>query len=113
MLSCSPTETSHGLCMAETFTNARRVVANKYPVLYTILVWIGTVAFGFTTFYGLYILSFIPEIPANEPEIREVVIEGGAAIVAIGLTSLIFLAKSLCRNREIAVPSSRRFDNQH
>jgi hypothetical protein len=28
-------------------------VAKKYPVLYTILVWIGIAAFGFTTFYGM------------------------------------------------------------
>ena len=41
-------------------------MAKKYPVLYTILVWIGIAAFGFTTFYGMYILSFLPEIPASE-----------------------------------------------
>jgi hypothetical protein len=53
-------------------------VAKKYPVLYTILVWIGIVAFGFTTFCGMYILSFLPEIPASEGEERQMLIETGA-----------------------------------
>jgi threonine/homoserine/homoserine lactone efflux protein len=83
-------------------------VAKKYPVLYTILVWIGIAAFGFTTFYGMYILSFLPEIPASEGEERQMLIESGAAIVALGATSLIFLGMSLWRNRGMATVSSRR-----
>jgi len=45
-------------------------MAKKYPVLYTILVWIGIAAFGFMMFYGMYILSFLPEIPASDGEVR-------------------------------------------
>jgi threonine/homoserine/homoserine lactone efflux protein len=77
-------------------------MAKKYPVLYTILVWIGIATFGFMMFYGMYILSFLPEIPASDEEVRRVVIETGAAIVAIGATNLIFLGMSLWRNRGIA-----------
>jgi hypothetical protein len=82
-------------------------VAKKYPVLYTILVWIGIVAFGFTTFCGMYILSFLPEIPASEGEERQMLIETGAAIVALGATSLIFLGLSLWRNGAATVSSRR------
>jgi hypothetical protein len=77
-------------------------MAKKYPVLYTMLVWIGIAAFGFMMFYGMYILSFLPEIPASDEEVRQVVIETGAAIVALGATNLIFLGMSLWRNRGIA-----------
>ena len=59
-------------------------MAKKYPVLYTILVWIGIVAFGFTTFCGMYVLSFLPEIPASEVEERQMLIETGAMIAALG-----------------------------
>jgi hypothetical protein len=34
-----------------------RGMAKKYPVLYTILVWIGIMAFGLVMFCGMYILS--------------------------------------------------------
>ena len=71
-------------------------MAKKYPVLYTILVWIGIAAFGFMMFYGMYILSLLPEIPASD---GEVFIETGAAIVALGATNLIYLGMSLWRNR--------------
>jgi hypothetical protein len=74
-------------------------MAKKYPVLYTILVWLGIAAFGSIMFYGMYILSFLSEVPANDEEVRQMVIEGGAAIVALGATSLIFLGMSLWRNR--------------
>ena len=76
-----------------------REMAKKYPVLYTILVWIGIAAFGFMMFYGMYILSFLPEIPASDEEVRQMLIENGAAIVALGATGLIFLGMSLWRNR--------------
>src|SRR5262245_43604168 len=66
-----------------------RGMAKKYPVLYTILVWIGIAAFGFMMFWGMYILSFLPEIPASEREVREMLVENGAAIVALGATVLI------------------------
>ena len=56
--------------------------------IHTFLVWIGIAAFGFTTFYGMYILSFLPEIPASEGEERQRLIETGAAIVAFGATTL-------------------------
>jgi hypothetical protein len=77
-------------------------MAKKYPVLYTILVWIGIAAFGFMMFYGMYILSFLsflPEIPASDGEVRQLFIETGAAIVALGATNLIYLGMSLWRNR--------------
>jgi hypothetical protein len=74
-------------------------MAKKYAVLYTILVWIGIAAFGFMMFCGLYILSFLPEIPASGGEVRKMLIENGAAIFALGATSLIFLGMSLWRNR--------------
>ena len=45
-------------------------MAKKYPVLYTILVWIGIAAFGFIMFCGMYIWSFLPEIPASDGEVR-------------------------------------------
>jgi hypothetical protein len=61
--------------------------------------WIGIAAFGFMMFYGMYILSFLLEIPASDEEVRQVFIETGAAIVALGATSLIFLGMSLWRNR--------------
>ena len=77
-------------------------MAKNYPVLYTILVWLGVVAFGFVTFYGIYILSFLPEIPISEAADRQVVMEAGAAIVALGTTSLIFLGMSLWRNRAVS-----------
>jgi predicted cobalt transporter CbtA len=77
-------------------------MAKKYPVLYTTLVWIGIAAFSFMMFYGMYILSFLPEIPASDGEVRQLFIETGAAIVAIGATNLIFLGMSLWRNRGIA-----------
>ena len=83
-------------------------MAKKYPVLYTILVWIGIVAFGFTTFCGMYVLSFLPEIPASEVEERQMLIETGAMIAALGAASLIFLGMSLWRNRGMATVSSRR-----
>ena len=83
-------------------------MAKKYPVLYTILVWIGIAAFGFTTFCGMYILSFLPEIPASEGEERQMLIETGAAIAALGAASLIFLGMSLWRNRGMATVSSPR-----
>jgi hypothetical protein len=83
-------------------------VAKKYPVLYTILAWIGIVAFGFTTFRGMYVLSFLPEIPASEVEERQMLIETGAMIAALGAASLIFLGMSLWRNRGMATVSSRR-----
>ena len=54
-------------------------MAKNYPVRYTILVWLGVVAFGFVTFYGIYILSFLPEIPTSEAADRQVVIQAGAA----------------------------------
>lgn len=69
-------------------------MAKNYPALYTILVWLGIVAFGFMTFYGLYILSFVPEIPISNASDAEVLIQTGAAI---GATSLIFLSRSLWR----------------
>lgn len=75
------------------------MVAKKYPVLYTILVWIGIAAFGFMMFYGMYILSFLPEVPASDGEVRQFFIETGAAIVALGATNLIYLGMSLWRNR--------------
>jgi hypothetical protein len=74
-------------------------MAKKYPVLYTILVWIGIAAFGFIMFYGMYILSFLPEIPASDGEVRQMLVESGAAIFALGASSLIFLGRSLWRNR--------------
>ena len=74
-------------------------MAKKYPVLYTILVWIGIAAFGFMMFYGMYILSFLPEIPASDGEVRQMLVESGAAIFALGASSLIFLGMSLWRNR--------------
>ena len=74
-------------------------VAKKYPALYVILVCIGIVAFGFTMFYGIYILSFLPEMPETDGEDRQLLIETGAAIVALGAASLIFLGMSLWRNR--------------
>jgi len=74
-------------------------MAKKYPVLYTILVWIGIAAFGFVMFCGMYILSFLPEIPASDGEVRQMLIETGAAIFSLGATSLIFLGMSLWRNR--------------
>ena len=74
-------------------------MAKKYPVLYTILVWIGIAAFGFIMFNGIYILSFLPDIPASEREERQMLIETGAAIFALGAASLIFLGMSLWRNR--------------
>jgi hypothetical protein len=77
----------------------KRRVAKKYPVLYTILVWIGIAAFGFMMFCGIYILSFLPEIPASDGEVRQMLIENGAAIVALGATSLIYLGMLLWRNR--------------
>ena len=83
-------------------------MAKKYPVLYTILAWIGIVAFGFTTFCGMYVLSFLPEIPASEGEERQMLIETGAMITALGAASLIFLGMSLWRNRGMATVSSRR-----
>jgi cytochrome b561 len=76
-----------------------REMAKKYPVLYTILVWIGIAAFGFMMFCGMYILSFLPEIPASDGEVRQLFIETGAAIVALGATNLIYLGMSLWRNR--------------
>ena len=83
-------------------------MAKKYPVLYTILAWIGIVAFGFTTFCGMYVLSFLPEIPASEVEERQMLIETGAMIAALGAASLIFLGMSLWRNRGMTTVSSRR-----
>jgi hypothetical protein len=83
-------------------------VAKKYPVLYTILVWIGIVAFGLTTFCGMYVLSFLPEIPASEVEERQMLIETGAMIAALGAASLIFLGMSLWRNRGMATVFLRR-----
>jgi hypothetical protein len=77
-------------------------MAKKYPVLYTTLVWIGIAAFGFIMFYGMYLLSVLPEIPASDGEERQMLIQTGAAIVALGATSLIFLGMSLWRNRGIA-----------
>ena len=74
-------------------------MAKKYPVLYTILVWIGVAAFGSMMFYGMYILSFLPEIPLREGEERQMLIEAGAAIVALGAGSLILIGRSLWRNR--------------
>src|SRR5262249_4876170 len=71
----------------------------KYPVLYTILVWIGIAAFGLVMLCGMYILSFVPETPASDGEERQMLIENGAAIVALGATSLIYLGLSLWRNR--------------
>jgi hypothetical protein len=76
-----------------------RGMAKKYPVLYTILVWIGIAAFSFIMFCGIYILSFLSEIPAGDGEVRQMLIENGAAIVALGATSLIYLGMSLWRNR--------------
>jgi hypothetical protein len=76
-----------------------RGMAKKNPVLYTILVWIGIMAFGLVMFCGMYILSFVPEIPASDGEVRQMLIENGAAIVALGATSLIYLGMSLWRNR--------------
>jgi hypothetical protein len=69
--------------------------------------WFGSVhesvvtfaAFGFMMFCGMYILSFLPEIPASDGEVRQMLIETGAAIVALGATNLIFLGMSLWRNR--------------
>jgi hypothetical protein len=81
-------------------------MAKKYPVLYTILVWIGIAAFGFMMFSGLYILSFLSEIPEREG--REMLIEAGAAIVALGAASLIFLGMSLWRNRGSSFRSPMR-----
>ena len=75
------------------------MVAKKYPVLYTTLVWIGIAAFGFMMFCGTYILSFVPEIPASDREVRQMLVENGAAIVALGVTGLIYLGMSLWRNR--------------
>jgi hypothetical protein len=74
-------------------------MAKKYPVLYTILVWLGIAAFGSIMFYGMYILSFLSEVPANDEEVRQMVIEDGAAIVALGAVGLIFVSTSLWRNR--------------
>jgi hypothetical protein len=74
-------------------------MAKKYPVLYTILVWIGIAAFGFMMSCGMYIWSFLPEIPASDGEERQMLIKTGAAIIALGATSLIFLGMSLWRNR--------------
>jgi hypothetical protein len=74
-------------------------MAKKYPVLYTILVWIGIAAFGFMMFCGMYILSFLHEIPASDGEVSQMLVETGAAIFALGATSLIFLGRSLWRNR--------------
>jgi hypothetical protein len=62
-------------------------MAKKYPVLYTILVWIGIAVFGSMMFFGMYILSFVPEIPASDGEVRQMLIENGAAIVALGATT--------------------------
>ena len=76
-----------------------RGMAKKYPVLYTTLVWIGIAAFGFMMFCGTYILSFVPEIPASDREVRQLLVENGAAIVALGVTGLIYLGMSLWRNR--------------
>ena len=84
---------------------AEVTVAKTYPVLYTILVWVGVAVFGFVTFYGTYILSLVDDFP-TEAE-RQIVIEAGAAIMALGTTSLIFLAKSLWRNRDTATRSSQ------
>jgi CheY-like chemotaxis protein len=89
-------------------SGTEREMAKKYPVLYAILVWIGIAAFGFTMFYGMYILSFLPEIPASDGEARQTLIEVGAAIVAIGAASLNFLGISLWRNRshrDVATPT--------
>jgi hypothetical protein len=74
-------------------------MAKQYRVFYTILVWIGIAAFGFIMFYGMYILSFLPEIPASDGEVRQMLVESGAAIFALGASSLIFLGRSLWRNR--------------
>jgi hypothetical protein len=74
-------------------------MAKKYPVLYTILVWIGIAAFGFMMCCGTYILSFLPEVPASDQEVRQMLVENGAAIVALGATGLIYLGMSLWRNR--------------
>jgi hypothetical protein len=46
--------------------------------------------------------EFSPEIPPSDEEVRQVFIETGAAIVALGATNLIFLGMSLWRNRGIA-----------
>ena len=83
-------------------------MAKKYPVLYTILVWIGIAVFGFILFYGIYMLSFLPEIPATDIEERQIFIEAGSAIVALGATSLIFLGLSLWRNRGSSLRSPTR-----
>lgn len=82
-------------------------MAKNYPVLYTVLVWLGVVVFGFVTFYGVYILSLVPEIPASEVTDREVVVQTGAAIVALGATSLVFVGMSLWRNRDMSALTSR------
>jgi hypothetical protein len=74
-------------------------MAKKYPVLYTILVWIGIAAFGFMMCCVTYILCFLPEIPASDREVRQMLVENGAAIVALGATGLIYLGMSLWRNR--------------
>jgi hypothetical protein len=74
-------------------------MAKKYPVLYTILVWIGIPASGFMMFCGMYVWSFLPEIPASDGEERQMLIEAGAVFVSLGATSLIFLGMSLWRNR--------------
>jgi hypothetical protein len=56
-------------------------------------------------FWGMYILSFLPEIPASEREVREMLVENGAAIVALGATGLIYLGMSLWRNRAATPPT--------
>jgi len=77
-------------------------------VLYTTLVWIGIAAFVFTTFCGMYILGFLPEIPASEGGKRAPDAHRNRRGVALGATSLIFLGMSLWRNRDMATVSSPR-----
>jgi predicted cobalt transporter CbtA len=73
-------------------------MGKKYPKLYTMLVWSGIAAFGFVMFFGMYILSFLPDIPASDVQERQMLIDTGAVIVAFGATSLIFLGMSLWRD---------------